>query len=170
MKRVAYYKGCLASLSAKELDTSTQALAPRVGLELVEHVLGIFREELENAMALCGCRTVAEIGRERVFGGERVVAAGSEPDDGDVGAIHHSRLFAQIDGHRELLAVGAQIVVLCRRIPGLQRDTRALQQILASPRCDVAHEDVRLAAVGQPVIPEPEFGTLGDVRLDLFRH
>ena len=36
MKRVAYYKGCLASMSAKELDTSTQALAPRVGLELVE--------------------------------------------------------------------------------------------------------------------------------------
>jgi succinate dehydrogenase / fumarate reductase, cytochrome b subunit len=36
MKRVAYYKGCLASLSAKELDTSTRALAPRVGLELVE--------------------------------------------------------------------------------------------------------------------------------------
>ena len=35
MKRVAYYKGCLASMSAKELDTSTQALAPRVGLELV---------------------------------------------------------------------------------------------------------------------------------------
>ena len=25
MKQVAYYKGCLASLSAKELDTSTQA-------------------------------------------------------------------------------------------------------------------------------------------------
>jgi succinate dehydrogenase / fumarate reductase cytochrome b subunit len=36
MKRVAYYKGCLASLSAKELDTSTQALAPKVGLELIE--------------------------------------------------------------------------------------------------------------------------------------
>ena len=35
-KRVAYFKGCLASMSAKELDTSTQALAPRVGLELVE--------------------------------------------------------------------------------------------------------------------------------------
>jgi len=34
MKRVAYYKGCLASLSAKELDTSTQALAPKLGLEL----------------------------------------------------------------------------------------------------------------------------------------
>ena len=26
-KRVAYYKGCLASLSAKELDSATQALA-----------------------------------------------------------------------------------------------------------------------------------------------
>jgi succinate dehydrogenase / fumarate reductase, cytochrome b subunit len=36
MKTVAYYKGCLASLSAKELDISTQALAPRVGLDLVE--------------------------------------------------------------------------------------------------------------------------------------
>jgi succinate dehydrogenase cytochrome b subunit len=36
MRRVAYYKGCLASLSAKELDISTQALAPKVGLELVE--------------------------------------------------------------------------------------------------------------------------------------
>jgi succinate dehydrogenase / fumarate reductase cytochrome b subunit len=36
VKKVAYYKGCLASLSAKELDSSTQALAPKVGLELVE--------------------------------------------------------------------------------------------------------------------------------------
>jgi heterodisulfide reductase subunit B len=34
LTRVAYYKGCLASLSAKELDTSTRALAPRVGLQL----------------------------------------------------------------------------------------------------------------------------------------
>jgi succinate dehydrogenase / fumarate reductase cytochrome b subunit len=36
VKKVAYYKGCLASLSAKELDVSTRALAPKVGLELVE--------------------------------------------------------------------------------------------------------------------------------------
>jgi succinate dehydrogenase / fumarate reductase cytochrome b subunit len=36
VRRVAYYKGCLASLSAKELDISTQALAPKVGLELHE--------------------------------------------------------------------------------------------------------------------------------------
>ena len=36
MRKVAYYKGCLASLSAKELDISTQALSPKVGLELVE--------------------------------------------------------------------------------------------------------------------------------------
>jgi len=34
--KVAYYKGCLASLSAKELDTSTQALAPMLGIELQE--------------------------------------------------------------------------------------------------------------------------------------
>ena len=36
MRTVAYYKGCLASLSAKELDISTKALSPKVGLELVE--------------------------------------------------------------------------------------------------------------------------------------
>jgi succinate dehydrogenase / fumarate reductase cytochrome b subunit len=36
VKKVAYYKGCLASLSAKELDTATQALAPKVGYELLE--------------------------------------------------------------------------------------------------------------------------------------
>jgi succinate dehydrogenase / fumarate reductase cytochrome b subunit len=36
VKTVAYYTGCLAALSAKELDISTQALAPKVGLELVE--------------------------------------------------------------------------------------------------------------------------------------
>jgi succinate dehydrogenase / fumarate reductase cytochrome b subunit len=36
VKSVAYYKGCLASLSAKELDISTRALAPKVGYELVE--------------------------------------------------------------------------------------------------------------------------------------
>ena len=36
MRTVAYFKGCLASLSAKELDVSTQALAPKVGLELIE--------------------------------------------------------------------------------------------------------------------------------------
>jgi succinate dehydrogenase / fumarate reductase cytochrome b subunit len=35
MKTVAYYTGCLAALSAKELDSSTRALAPMLGLELV---------------------------------------------------------------------------------------------------------------------------------------
>jgi succinate dehydrogenase / fumarate reductase cytochrome b subunit len=48
--RVAYYKGCLASLSAKELDVSTQALAPRLGLEL---------EELE-AVTCCGAGDIHE--------------------------------------------------------------------------------------------------------------
>jgi succinate dehydrogenase cytochrome b subunit len=36
VKSVAYYRGCLASLSAKELDSSTRALAPKVGLDLVD--------------------------------------------------------------------------------------------------------------------------------------
>jgi succinate dehydrogenase / fumarate reductase cytochrome b subunit len=50
MKRVAYYKGCLASLSAKELDTSTQALAPMLELEL---------EELES-VTCCGAGDIHE--------------------------------------------------------------------------------------------------------------
>jgi succinate dehydrogenase cytochrome b subunit len=48
--KVAYYKGCLASLSAKELDTSTQALAPQLGLEL---------EELES-VTCCGAGDIHE--------------------------------------------------------------------------------------------------------------
>jgi succinate dehydrogenase / fumarate reductase, cytochrome b subunit len=36
MARVAYYTGCLAALSAKELDSATKALAPKLGIELVE--------------------------------------------------------------------------------------------------------------------------------------
>lgn len=48
--RVAYYKGCLASLSAKELDTSTKALVPRLGIEL---------EELES-VTCCGAGDIHE--------------------------------------------------------------------------------------------------------------
>src|SRR5437773_7362647 len=48
--KVAYYKGCLASLSAKELDTSTQALAPQLGIEL---------DELES-VTCCGAGDIHE--------------------------------------------------------------------------------------------------------------
>ena len=50
MTKVAYYKGCLAALSAKELDSATQALAPRVGIEL---------EELES-VTCCGAGDIHE--------------------------------------------------------------------------------------------------------------
>jgi len=48
--RVAYYKGCLAALSAKELDSATQALAPKLDLEL---------ETLE-AVTCCGAGDIHE--------------------------------------------------------------------------------------------------------------
>jgi succinate dehydrogenase / fumarate reductase cytochrome b subunit len=48
--KVAYYKGCLASLSAKELDSSTQALAPQLGIEL---------DELES-VTCCGAGDIHE--------------------------------------------------------------------------------------------------------------
>src|SRR5512132_4728882 len=50
MTRVAYYKGCLAALSAKELDISTKALAPRLGIEL---------DELES-VTCCGAGDIHE--------------------------------------------------------------------------------------------------------------
>jgi succinate dehydrogenase / fumarate reductase, cytochrome b subunit len=48
--RVAYYTGCLAALSAKELDSSTRALAPKLGIEL---------DELE-AVTCCGAGDIHE--------------------------------------------------------------------------------------------------------------
>src|SRR5438034_2586095 len=50
MTKVAYYTGCLAALSAKELNTSTKALAPKVWLEL---------GELESATC-CGAGDIHE--------------------------------------------------------------------------------------------------------------
>ncbi len=50
MKKVAYYTGCLASLSAKELDISTRALAPKLGLQL---------ETLES-VTCCGAGDIHE--------------------------------------------------------------------------------------------------------------
>ena len=64
MKQVAYYKGCLASLSAKELDTSTQALAPMLGIEL---------DELES-VTCCGAGDIHEA--EPEFLGPQALAKG----------------------------------------------------------------------------------------------
>jgi succinate dehydrogenase / fumarate reductase cytochrome b subunit len=50
MTRVAYYTGCLAALSAKELNVSTKALAPKIGLEL---------DELES-VTCCGAGDIHE--------------------------------------------------------------------------------------------------------------
>jgi len=36
MPKIAYYKGCVAGLSAHELDASTKLLAPKLGLDLVD--------------------------------------------------------------------------------------------------------------------------------------
>jgi succinate dehydrogenase / fumarate reductase, cytochrome b subunit len=48
--RVAYYTGCLATLSAKELDSSTRALAERIGLEL----------DTLDAVTCCGAGDIHE--------------------------------------------------------------------------------------------------------------
>src|SRR5581483_9352689 len=48
--KVAYYRGCLASLSAKELAISTEALAPKLGLEL----------DLLESVTCCGAGDIHE--------------------------------------------------------------------------------------------------------------
>ena len=48
-ERYAYYPGCLASLSQKELDSSTRAVCAKLGVELVE---------LES-MTCCGARCLS---------------------------------------------------------------------------------------------------------------
>ena len=78
-----------------------------------------------------------------------------------------ARLGRGIDRQRNLAAVRRDVVMLGGRVPGLQRDAGSGQQIRATAGGDVAGEDVRLAPVGQPVIPEAVFAALGDVRLDL---
>ena len=49
-ERYAYYPGCLASLSQKELDSSTRAVCAKLGVELVE---------LES-MTCCGAGDIHE--------------------------------------------------------------------------------------------------------------
>ena len=62
---------------------------------------------------------------------------------------------------------GAMSKSLGARLPRRQREAGAGERVAAAAGRDVADEDVRLAAVGEPVVPEAELGALGDVRLDL---
>ena len=73
MKKVAYYKGCLASLSAKELDTSTQALSPKVGLELIEL----------KAVTCCGAGDIQEAEPDYYLHLNARILAYSEATGGD---------------------------------------------------------------------------------------
>jgi heterodisulfide reductase subunit B len=49
-ERYAYYPGCLASLSQKELDSSTRAVCAKLGVELV----------LLESMTCCGAGDIHE--------------------------------------------------------------------------------------------------------------
>jgi hypothetical protein len=88
-------------------------------------------------------------------------------DDDDVALVHHGRLDSRIDRQRDLAAVRGDVVMLRRRIPWLQRDAGAQQQVLAAAGGDVAREQMRLAAIRQPVVPEAIFASLRQVCRDL---
>ncbi len=91
--KVAYYKGCLASLSAKELDTSTQALAPLLGLELDELCTLNLRQanwQLKNDEHL----------RDRV--NQNLVRVGVPAYSGEVEVKHLLWLIAEGEGYEKL--------------------------------------------------------------------
>ena len=95
------------------------------------------------------------------------MAAGGHVDDRDVGLVHHRRLGREVHGQREFLPVGADVVELGAGLPRLKRESRSGEEIASAAGRDVGREDVRRAAVGEPLVPEAVLGTLGEVGLDL---
>src|ERR687896_91482 len=109
--RVAYYKGCLASLSAKELDSSTQALCPKLGIEL---------DELD-AVTCCGAGDIHEAEPDYYLHlNARILAYGEQTGagtlmticnvcaprySGNVEVKHLLWLIAQGDGYEKLKQV-----------------------------------------------------------------
>src|SRR6478672_6727942 len=119
MTKVAYYKGCLASLSAKELDTSTQALAPMLGLELdeLESVTCCGAGDIHGAetlMTICNVCTLnlrqanfqlindAEL-RARV--NTNLATVGVPPYEQDIDVKHLLWLIVEDDGAKRLREV-----------------------------------------------------------------
>ena len=81
--------------------------------------------------------------------------------------IHHARLGAEIRGQRELAAIRRDVEIVGLRLPRRQREAGSGERIATAAGRDVAYEHVRLATIGEPMVPEAEFRALGDVRLDL---
>ena len=102
-----------------------------------------------------------------VFGRQDALAPRREVDRDDVAPAHHPRLGSEVDVKRDLAAVGRDVEVVGCRFPRRQREAGSGERVAAAARGDVADEHVRLAAVGEPMVPEAEFRALGDVRLDL---
>src|ERR1700745_2820394 len=109
MRRVAYYRGGLASLSAKELDISTQALAPKLGLELIELEsvtccgAGDIHEAEPDYYLHLNARILAYAEEARV--NANLVRVGVPPYEGTVEVRHLLWLVAEGDGYERLKEV-----------------------------------------------------------------
>ncbi len=131
---------------------------------IVERAVGVVGMEHERAPVrrIDGTRVVGA-GR----GGEDTLPARRQIDGDDVALVHHSRFGREIGVDRDFAAIRRDVVVARRGLPRRQRDAGASEHVAALARGDVADEHVRVAAVGQPMVPEAVLGALADMRLDL---
>ena len=129
--KVAYYKGCLASLSAKELDISTQALAPKLGLEL---------DELES-VTCCGAGDIHEAEPDYYLHlNARILAyaeaTGARHADDDLQRLHAQPAAGELAAARTTTALRARVNENLERVgaPPYSRRRRGQAPALADRR------------------------------------
>ena len=160
---------CTCVAARSNCGASARIAPPRRGAQrqvalVVERALGVEgTEDQPLAVRRIAGRRVVRAGRVR----QHVLAARGQVDGHDVALVHEVRLVCQVGRDRQLAPVRRDVVVVRRRLPRRQRELKSRQQVLAMPGAHVAGEDVRLAAVGHPVIPVARRRALGHVRLDL---
>lgn len=99
--------------------------------------------------------------------GERTPAAAAQIDGDDIALVHHSWLGSEVNAERELASIRTDVVVVGGRRPWLQSEASRCEKVARTSGGDVDGHHMRLAAIGEPAIPETEFAALGYMRLHL---
>ena len=103
---------------------------------------------------------------EAALRGKRPMPPRRRCDDDDIGLVHHLRLGREVDGERHFAAVRRNIVERCRRLPWLQRERGAGEQVTRATGGDIRSEHMGLATVGEPVVPESVLAALREMSRD----
>jgi hypothetical protein len=118
---------------------------------VVEDAVGIAGRENEPL-------SVGRISRGRVVGtgrrGQDMLAPRRKVNRDDVTLVHEVRFGGQIRGDREFPPIRGDVEVVRREVPGGQCELQSRQQVFVVSGAYIACKHVRLASVGQPVVPE----------------